>query len=348
MNNNFLENIKNRKSPYVIAEIGINHNGSVSLAKEMISAAKTSGASCVKFQSFKADKYISDIANKANYQVANSSSNISQKEIIRKCELDANQLKELFLYAKKLEIDFLSTPFEIWSLEELISLGIPAIKISSCNLTNIQFLHKVVSKKLPVLLSTGMANLREVVEAVSILKNSNIPFMIFQCTSNYPSKHENANLNVLTTFKRIFNTEVGLSDHTSSNITSIAAIALGAIAIEKHFTISKKLPGIDQMASLEPHEFKSLVDDVKACKLALGSFLKFKTEEENDTSIALRRSLVAANNLNAGQKITKNCLSIMRPGSGLQPSYFSEILGKKLTKDIKKGTPIKLEHFLLT
>ena len=181
-------------NPYVIAEIGINHNGDISLAKEMIDAAKESGADCVKLQSFSVDKYISPIAGKADYQKQGQFSDKSQKEIIKSCEITLEQTSDLFDYSKKEKIDFLSTPFEVWSLRELISLNMSAIKVSSCNLTNTPFLEELADSKLPVLLSSGMASFNEVIEAVKIFQRSKSPLLLFQCTSNYPSKPENANL----------------------------------------------------------------------------------------------------------------------------------------------------------
>ncbi len=348
MNNgkNMIDKILKSTNPYVIAEIGINHNGDIHLAKEMIDAAKESGADCVKLQSFSVDKYISPSAGKADYQKQDQFSDKSQKEIIKSCEITLEQTSDLFDYCKKEKIDFLSTPFEVWSLRDLISLKLEAIKVSSCNLTNIPFLEELADSKLPVLLSSGMASFNEVIEAVKIFQRSKSPLLLFQCTSNYPSKPENANLRVLNTYQRVFDVPVGLSDHTPTNTTSIAAIALGAVAIEKHFTLSRKLPGIDQKASLEPSELKALIFDLRECKLALGSYLKFQTKEEENTSKVLRRSLIASRDIKEGEKFHEALVKVMRPGNGLPPSFLPMLVGKKLSRPIGEGTPLSLDDFL--
>lgn len=342
----FIENISEGENPYIIAEIGINHNGNMDLAREMIDAAAENGADCVKFQNFIADKYISTHAEKAEYQKKNKLEKRSQHEIIKACEITITQAKDLQSYSKKKNIDFLSTPFELWSLSGLISIEVPAIKISSCNLTNIPFLEEAAKSKLPILLSSGMGTLNEVINAVSIFKKTNSPLMIFQCTSNYPSDPKNANLNVMKIYKKLFNIPVGLSDHTTSNTTSIAAVALGAIAIEKHFTLSRDLPGIDQKASMEPNELNILVKQLKECKAALGSHIKHRTKEEESSALALRRSLIAATDLKVGELVKKDHIKIMRPGNGLMPEQLQIIIGKRLTRSVKKGVPFSFDDFL--
>ena len=342
-NPNIIEKITNSKNPYFIAEIGINHNGSISLAKEMIDAAKENGADCVKFQSFIVNDYISSLADKASYQKQDGLENKSQRDIIGESQLSIDQIIEVREYAFKKNIDFLSTPFEIKSLKSLIDIKIDGLKISSCNLTNYPFLEEAAESKLPILLSTGMADYIEVKKAVSIFKKNNSPLLIFQCTSNYPSKISNANLNVIKTYQKKFSIPVGLSDHTPNNITSIVAVALGAVAIEKHFTISRDLPGIDQKASIEPTELKILIKEIRESKKSLGSYDKFRTGEENDTFKVLRRSLVASRNLQKGEKITKEMISIMRPGNGLTTNYMNKILGKRLNKNINKHELFKLK-----
>ena len=203
MKNSLIERIVEAKYPFLIAEIGINHNGDISLAKDMIIAAKENGANCVKFQSFIADNYISKFAAKANYQKTNkNASGKSQKDIIKDCELSLEQMLTLKEYSEKNQIEFLSTPFEVMSFNSLKKIGVSAVKISSCNLTNIPFLEEVAKSNLPVLLSTGMGSLSEVITAVTIFKNNGNPILLFQCTSNYPSKIINANVRVLETYKK--------------------------------------------------------------------------------------------------------------------------------------------------
>ena len=344
---NFIEKIAKLKYPYVIAEIGINHNGSLDLAKEMIDAAKSSLADCVKFQLFIADDYISDFAEKADYQNIDTLKNKTQKQIIKETELTINDVIHLKDYCKSKNIDFLCTPFEIQSLRKLIELKPDAIKISSCNLTNHPFLREAAFSKLPILLSTGMGNLKEVEKAVSIFKKQKSPLLLFQCTSNYPSKLENANLNVLKTYKKIFNVPIGFSDHTESNICAIVSVALGALVIEKHFTTSRDLPGIDQKASITPIELKKLVKDLRNSKLTLGSYEKNRSEEENSTFNALRRSLVAKRNIKRGEVLNVDMIDIMRPGNGLPPESIDLVIGKKCNKDISKHNLLKLSDIVI-
>lgn len=345
MKNNFIQKILETKNPYIIAEIGINHNGNLNLAKKMIKSAKLNGAHCVKFQKFIADDYISRYAQKAGYQKTDKKVvKKSQLEIIKSCELNINQLKILKKFCKKHKIDFLCTPFEQKSLSELVKINIEAIKISSCNLNNIPFLKEAANSKLPILLSTGMGELQEVKEAVKIFKNKGNPLMIFQCTSNYPSKIENANLSVLESYKKLFKCPVGFSDHTSSMIPAIVSVAKGAVAIEKHFTLSRKLPGIDQNASIEPNELRKLSNLTSLSKICIGSPLKKRSKEEIDTVKSLRRSLVAAENLKKGTKIKRSMISIKRPGSGLPTTFIKKIIGLKLRKNIKKDQLFKLTN----
>ena len=341
----FIERILNANKPYVLAEAGINHNGDMKLAYDMIDAAKDNGADCIKFQSFMADKYISKKAGRAGYQNQSTVGAKTQREIIKECEIDRTVIKELKGYCEKLGIDFLSTPFEVWSFRMLIEVGVPAMKISSCNLTNYPLLNEVARTKIPVLLSTGMADLPEVIKAVEIFKKSGSPLLLFQCTSNYPSKIENANLRVLSMYKQLFDVPVGLSDHTPTDTTCIAAIALGAVAIEKHFTLSRDLPGIDQKASIEPLELKRLVIAVNDCYKALGLAMKFKTDEEMDTSVALRRSLVAARNIVSGEILKEDMVAIKRPGNGLSTAFLPEIIGRKVTREIKEDELLNLKDF---
>lgn len=344
--NNFVNKIIGIDKPYVIAEAGINHNGDLGLAKEMIVAAYESSADCIKFQSYIADKYISRKAGKATYQDQPLVKDKSQYEIIKSCEIDREGFEELFDYSKKIGIDFLSTPFELWSFKMLMELNVPAVKISSCNLTNYPFLRAVAQSKVPVLLSTGMSDLAEVTKAVEIFKGSGSPLILFQCTSNYPSKIENANLRVIPMFRQLFDVPVGFSDHTPTATAAIAAVALGAVAIEKHFTLSRDLPGIDQKASIEPEELKKLIIAVQECHAALGSPFKKRADEEEDTRIALRRSLVAARDINAGEVLTEDMVAIKRPGNGLPTEFLSQLIGRKFTHAIKEDEILRLDDFL--
>jgi N-acetylneuraminate synthase len=343
---NFIEKILNGGRPYMIAEAGINHNGDLNLAKEMIGAARENGADCIKFQSFMADKYISRKAGRAGYQNQEATRHQSQKDIIKACELTQGQFEELKDYSQKAGIDFMSTPFEVWSFRSLRELKVPAVKISSCNLTNYPFLKEVARTRIPVLLSSGMGDLAEVIKAVDIFKETGSPLLLFQCTSNYPSKIENANLRVLQTYQQMFGVPVGFSDHTPGDTACIAAVALGAVAIEKHFTLSRDLPGIDQKASIEPQELKRLVRVIREAAAALGSPLKRRAEEEEDTRIALRRSLVAARDIESGEIIREDMLAIKRPGNGLTTDYLPQLIGRRLARALKEDDLISLDDFI--
>ncbi len=342
--NNFIKDkILKSKNPYIIAEIGINHNGSLNLAKKMILSAKKNGAHCVKFQKFIADDYISKFAQKANYQKSDKKvSTKSQLEIIKSCQLDIDQLRILKNFAKTNKVDFLCTPFEIASLMELVKIKIDAIKISSCNLNNIPFLKEAAKTKLPILLSTGMGELKEVKEAVKIFKKSGNSLLLFQCTSNYPSVIKNANLSVLSSYKKLFKCPVGYSDHTASMIPAIVSVSKGAVVIEKHFTLSRKLPGIDQNASIEPKELFELVKATSEARESLGNPIKQKSKEENDTSKSLRRSLVAAIDLKSKTKLDRSMIAIKRPGTGIPTSLIKKIVGLRLKKNVKKDELFKL------
>ena len=347
-NDVYKEIIRKKNSPYFIAEIGINHNGNFDLAKKMILAAKESGADCVKFQSLKASKYISSLAQKAPYQINETKFKTkSQLEIIKECEIKIYEIEKLKKFCKKIKIDFLSTPFEIFSLRELIKLGEKTIKVSSCNLTNIPFMKEISKYKVNVLLSTGMSKLDEVLESYNILKQKNLNVGIFQCTSNYPCKFENSNLNVINTYKEIFGRPIGFSDHTFGTLPAIVAGSIGVDMIEKHFTLSRSLPGVDQKASIEPKELKKLINDLKKIKKIKGSKHKKVVKEEIDTKLSLRRSLVANKNLFKGNYIKKNDIAIKRPGTGIEPKFFEYVIGKKIKKNIKKDEILNKESFKL-
>lgn len=347
MADNLVAKIASSPHPYIIAEIGINHNGDMELARQMVDAAKEAGADCVKFQSFLADRYISERASKADYQQQDDTvQGKSQRQIIKECELSTEQAIDMKAYATEKQIDFLSTPFEVWSLRELQKIGVPGIKVSSCNLTNYPFLEELADSGLPVLLSTGMGALNEVARAVHIFQRSGSPLLLFQCTSNYPSRIENANLLVIPTYASLFGVPVGLSDHTTNHTTSIAAVALGAVAVEKHFTLSRDLPGIDQKASIEPQDLRGLVEATREAHVALGSPMKERTDEEENTAIALRRSLVAARDIKAGELCEPDMLAIKRPGTGLAVDHAERLAGARFARDVEGDQPITLDDFL--
>ena len=359
-NNNFLRKIAKFKLPYVIAEIGINHNGDFSLAKKMILSAKKSGANCVKFQSFKAEEYISCYAPKATYQKKYKK---SQLELIKSCELKIETLRKLKKFARQINIDFLCTPFEIKSLKELVKIGVPAIKISSDNLNNIPFLIEVSKTKLPVLLSTGMANLNEIKmalgviafgyigdertpsiksfeEAFNSIEGKNLlkeKVHLLHCTSEYPAPLEEVNLNAIQFLKKEFGLNVGYSDHTLGIDVALGAVALGAEVIEKHFSLSRDSEGPDHKASLEPDELSLMISKIRQMEIALGKEEKIRTPSEMKNLKIARKSIVAEKTINPGDQFSTFNISIKRPGIGMQPISFWDLLSKKSSKKYKPG-----------
>ncbi|WP_161539766.1 N-acetylneuraminate synthase family protein [Paramagnetospirillum kuznetsovii] len=342
-----IDQIARGPHPFVIAEIGINHNGDEALAAQMIEATAAAGADCVKMQSFHVDEYLSPLAAKAAYQEQGPFAGKSQYEIIKACELDIAAMARLKRHAERLGLVFLSTPFERVSLREVLSLAPQAIKVSSCNLTNTPFLEELAASRIPVLLSTGMADLAEVARAVAIFKAAGTSLLLFQCTSNYPSKTENANLRVMDTYRAVFEVPVGFSDHTPDHVAAIAAVARGAVAIEKHFTLSRDLPGIDQKASIEPGQLTELVRVVRLTRAALGSPVKVRCGEEEDTTRALRRSLVALRDLPVGTRLAASDVAPKRPGTGLAVDQLDRFEGRQLTRPVAAHQPLQLDDFLL-
>lgn len=330
----FLNKIKKIKQPYLIAELGINHNGRISLAKKMIDKAKKNGADCVKFQHFYAEDLISIYAKKAPYQARNKEfKNLSQQQIIKKCELDVSNLKKLKNYCHRKKIDFLCTPFDLKSLKDLKKMGEKKIKVSSCNFNNKVFLDESIKSGFELLLSTGMADKKEVDEIVNFLKKKKSKFLLFQCTSDYPATNEMANMKVLNYYKK-FNVPLGYSDHTRGNISAIGSIFLGCKVVEKHFTLDKKMTGIDQKASIDENELYCLKNDLVDAWKSLG-----KSEKKINTKIMKNRlimckSLVAKRTIQKNEKLTFENMCFKRPGFGIQSKYFKKYIGKKVNKKI--------------
>lgn len=319
---------------YIIAEIGVNHNGSIDLAFESIRAAKQCGANAVKFQTFKSEKLVVSNARKADYQYRNTDTTESQYEMLKKLELNYQDFTLLKQYCKEIEIDFLSTPFDEESADFLYSLNIDAFKISSGDMNNIPFLQQLDQYRLPIILSTGMANLEEVRESVQMIKNS--PIILLHCTSDYPAPYEEVNLRAIRTLQQEFRTLVGYSDHTKGTEVSIAAVAMGAKIIEKHFTINKKLPGPDHESSVDPVEFSNLVQSIRNIEKSLGDGVKRCMPSEVSTKIAARKSIVLTRDKRAGEAIRKEDIAIKRPGTGIEPRYNAEVIGKVLVNDMHR------------
>jgi len=323
---------------FIIAEAGVNHNGDIRLAKKLIDAAKEAGADAVKFQTFKAEEVAAPVAKKADYQKATTSPEESQLDMIKKLELSAKDFEELYSYAQKKGIIFLSTAFDKGSADLLQKLGVPAFKIPSGEINNFPFLKYIAGKGRPVILSTGMSTLKEVEKAVSVILQEGIKeIILLHCVSCYPARIEDTNLRAMETLKQAFNLPVGLSDHSLGIIVPVAAVALGACVIEKHFTLDKNLPGPDHKASLEPDELKEMVNGIRDIEKALGNGIKQPVAAEEEVKQVARRSIVAVADIPKGTVITAEMLGVRRPGTGIEPARLNEIIGKKAKKNIKSG-----------
>tara|TARA_B100000029_G_scaffold504902_1_gene584614 strand:+ start:302 stop:1309 length:1008 start_codon:yes stop_codon:yes gene_type:complete len=322
---------------YIIAEAGVNHNGDIKIAHKLIEEAKKAGADCVKFQTFKAENLVTKNAPKAKYQLKVTDNKESQFDMLKSLELNYNDYKELIEHCKKLNIDFMSTPYSFEDVDFLMKLNVDSFKIASGQLTELPFLEYVSKNKKPIFLSTGMSSMSEVEAAVEIItKNSNSKLVIFQCTTNYPSKISEANINVIDSFKAIPNIKVGYSDHVINNYACYAAVSKGVYAIEKHFTIDKLLPGPDHSCSLNPKQFEDLVYGIRQIEKSLGSFKKVPTKMESENILGMKRSLVYKKSIKKGTKLTLKHFAFKRPMNGLIPNNIEYFIGKQLNKNVSE------------
>jgi N,N'-diacetyllegionaminate synthase len=333
-------------STFIIAEAGVNHNGDEGLAVELVKIAAASGADAVKFQTFSASKLCSPSASKADYQKA-ATGNGSQIEMLRALEMSHDLHRRLADLSVDLGIEFMSTAFDAESLDFLIDLGIKRVKIPSGELTNTPFLRVVASKNLPIILSTGMATLDEVQEAISVIDEARRSLglseplagklTILHCTSNYPAELSEVNLLAIGTLQRETQLPVGYSDHTLGATAAIAAVAVGAKVIEKHFTLDKKLPGPDHAASLEPGELEHLVRVVREVETALGDGIKVPSKAEQSTRAVVRRSIVARIVIPSDVIVREEDVEMLRPGTGIPPRDLPNVLGRRTTRTIAAG-----------
>lgn len=331
---------------FVIAEAGVNHNGDMKLAKKLIDVAADSGADAVKFQTFTPEEIVSDAAPQAAYQVKNTGKKESQIAMLRTLVLPYKEHHALKKYAEGKGLVFLSTPFSNKDADFLEILGIAAYKIPSGELTNLPFLAHVAKKKKPVILSTGMGTLAEVREALKVLKkNGATKIALFHCTSEYPAPPVDINLRAMQTLADTFGLPTGLSDHSEGINVAIAATALGACLIEKHFTLDRALPGPDHKASLEPHELKEMVRGIRVIEQALGSAEKRPTKGELNTARVARKSVVARRDIKKGESMVADDLYIVRPGTGIPPKHIDELVGKTSKRTIPRGTPMQWNMF---
>jgi N,N'-diacetyllegionaminate synthase len=327
-------NLTQLHSVYLIAEVGVNHNGSLQRALACIDQAAAAGADAVKFQTFVSEKLVTRQAQKAEYQTENTASSESQLEMLKKLELRFEDFVELKSYCKEKRIDFLSTPFDEESAAFLDSIDVEAFKIGSGDMNNIPFLHQLNHYRRPVLLSTGMADLEEIQESLDALPDC--PVALLHCTSDYPAPLEDVNLAAIRTLQQTFRRTTGYSDHTEGIEISLAAAALGAQVIEKHFTLDRKLPGPDHKASLEPQELAHLVRSLRGLEKAWGDGVKRCMPSEASTRTVARKSVVAARKISAGEVLKAEDLMVKRPGTGLAPKYYYSLIGRTVKRDIEE------------
>lgn len=337
--------IENSKKTIIIAEAGVNHNGDLKIAKELIEAAVSAGADYVKFQTFAANKLVTSTAPKAKYQIENILVDETQHDMLSKLELSKEAHFELKEHAIDNGIEFLSTAFDLESLDFLKQLGLPIFKIPSGEITNYPYLQKVGSFGTPLILSTGMSSLSEIHEALEVLKSAGTPqnlVTVLHCTTSYPVPMTDVNLQAMITIKNKLNVSVGYSDHTNGIEVPVAAVALGAKLIEKHFTLDRNLPGPDHKASLEPHELKDMVSAIRNIEHALGDGDKSLQESEVENRTVVRKSIVALTSIKKGDIFTEKNLTTKRPNSGMSAMKWPEVIGKISRYDFKPDEFIKL------
>ncbi|WP_432702110.1 N-acetylneuraminate synthase [Lysinibacillus sphaericus] len=344
---------------YIIAEAGVNHNGSLEMAKELVKVAKAAGADAVKFQTFKAENLVTKLAQQADYQVENLKEATSQFEMLKKLELTYEEFVDLQSFCNMNQIEFLSTPFDFESVDFLLDdIAIATAKIPSGELTNAPFIHYVATKRKPIILSTGMATIEEIHEALAFLSfgllNAEEPVTIervhevyatdkakealkkyvtlLHCTTQYPAPMDSINLKAMIEMEKIFQLPIGLSDHSKGIHIPLAAVSMGATVIEKHFTLDHTLEGPDHIASLNPEELEAMIIGIREVEKALGDGIKSPTPIELQNRIPARKSLVAKMLIKAGEVFTTENLTVKRPGNGVEPSKYWEYIGKVATK----------------
>ncbi len=337
-----VEGIMKNKT-YIIAEAGVNHNGSMELAKRMVEEAAAAGADCIKFQTFKPASLVSRYAQKAEYQKKTTGSGEGQLEMLSRLTLPGECFAELFQYAAQKKIDFASTAFDEESITLLDNLGISFWKIPSGEVTNYPYLVKIGKTGKPIVMSTGMCCLAEIRAAVDLLKDNGAgTICLLHCTTEYPAPYKDVNLRAMDTLRREFNVEVGYSDHTQGIEVPVAAVAMGATVIEKHFTLDRNMEGPDHKASLEAGELKQMVDAIRHIEKAIGTSEKIVTESERKNIAIARKSIVARKNIRAGELLTEDNITTKRPGNGINPMRWPEVLGRRAVRDFAEDELIEL------
>ncbi len=330
-------------SVYIIAEAGVNHNGKIATAKLLVDAAKEAGADCIKFQTFISKNIVTKNAKKAEYQKQLTDSDENQLDMLSKLELSFDEFIELHSYCKQKNIEFLSTAFDFESIDFLNSLDMNRWKIPSGDITNLSYLIKIAKLHKPIILSTGMSTMDEIRIAIKVVKdNGNNDITILHCTSEYPAPYEDVNLNAMLTIKKEFGVPVGYSDHTKGIEVPVAAVAMGAEIIEKHFTLDRNMEGPDHKASLEPDELKAMISAIRNVEVALGTGEKNPSESEKKNIVVARKSIIAKTNIKKGDIFTEENITVKRPGNGISPMKWFEVLGKKAVRNFEEDELIEL------
>lgn len=330
---------------FIIAEAGVNHNGLLNTARKMVDAAVSAGADAVKFQTFNAESLVSKYAPKARYQKITTDRNESQLEMIKKLELNFNAHKELFRYCRKKKTVFISSPFDLNSIDLLAHLGLDIFKIPSGEITNLPYLRKIGSLRKKIIISTGMASLKEVRDALDILLKNGTKkqdITVLHCNTEYPTPLKDVNLSAMLTIKDKLGVRVGYSDHTLGMEVAIAAAALGAAVIEKHFTLNRNMPGPDHKASLEPDEFRFMVNAIRHVEAALGSGIKSPSESERKNISFVRKSIVASRMIIKGETFNVQNITVKRPGRGISPMNWDKVINGRAKKSFRKDELIRL------
>ncbi|MDN5290056.1 MAG: N,N-diacetyllegionaminate synthase [Anaerophaga sp.] len=330
-------------SVFVIAEAGVNHNGRLDLAKKLVDAAKEAGADCIKFQTFVSKNIVSKTAAKADYQKEQTDSEESQYDMLKKLELSFEDFEALNTYCKHKSIEFMSTAFDFDSIDFLERLGMDTWKVPSGEITNLPYLIKIAKLNKPVILSTGMSTMADIRSAIKALKDNGAGALtVLHCTTEYPTPFEDVNLTAMNTIRETFEVKVGYSDHTRGIEVPIAAVALGATVIEKHFTLDRTMEGPDHKASLEPNELRAMVESIRHIESALGTGLKQPVESEIKNIVAARKSIVAMKAIQKGDLFTEENLTVKRPGNGISPMQWFDVLGKPAPRDFEEDELIEL------
>ncbi len=329
----------------IIAEAGVNHNGEIEMAKALIDIAADAGADVVKFQTFVAKRLVTVAAGKADYQVANTGISESQYQMLKRLELTNQMHEELIAHSARRKIEFLSTAFDLQSLDYLLSLGMTRIKIPSGEITNLPYLRRIGSFAKQVILSTGMSNLAEIEAALDVLEQAGTTrsqIVVLHCNTEYPAPMNEVNLKAMQSIAHAFGVQVGFSDHTEGTEVAIAAVAMGASVIEKHFTLDRELPGPDHRASIEPRDLARLVSSIRNVELAMGDGIKRACRSEARNLLTVRKSIVAAKPIRQGEAFSNSNLDAKRPGNGISPMRWDEVVGKIASRDFATDELINL------